>query len=419
MQYPGFRDRQGHLYFRRGFLSRILTELPVVVAVPPFIPQIPPPHAPDLRDFQQEALRLIFEKRWGRIALPTNAGKGAVIASAAKHFAEHKMTALILCDEIAVFKALKEEVNKWSGMKPILVEAGAKDIPKRGSIVIAMVPTLLRRKDEAWLNWFSLVEAVLLDEGDKASSKSWQDLVNRCENSHYRIAFSGTFMDGEVSPGELILSELIGPVMMRRKNADMIALGISAKPFVELIPFTQRIDTLDIPPGKVWGEMKGAERRAWVYDRGIVHNQERHQMIASLLHTDYANAIIINYIPHGKELEAIIPSSVFLSGSDVKERRDEVLDAFKRGVFQTLIVSKILDRGTNDLGHAAGLIFASSMGSDRQTLQRVGRGLRRTGGKQFLYLKDVIDRGHPFFDSQSRKRVMLYNEEGFEVTIRG
>jgi superfamily II DNA or RNA helicase len=76
----------------------------------------------------------------------------------------------------------------------------------------------------------------------------------------------------------------------------------------------------------------------------------------------------------------------------VKEERISVLDDFQAGRVRVIVVTKILDRGTNRLGHTDDLIFASGEGSTTQTLQRIGRGLRRGGGKEFLRLVDIVDR---------------------------
>ena len=122
-------------------------------------------------------------------------------------------------------------------------------------------------------------------------------------------------------------------------------------------------------------------------------------------------------IDHGSALEDTIPGSCFIDGSASKKFRREVLDDFEAGKFPVLIVTKILDRGTNRLGHATDLIFASGEGSRRETLQRIGRGLRRGGGKKDLRLHDIIDRGHKYLHSSATKRVRLYDREGFDVEI--
>lgn len=413
IQYPGLRDKRGILRFSRGILRRVLTDLPAsITAPPPPSPEIPHTIPEGLRDYQEEALRLIFEKKWGRIALATNAGKGAIIALAAKAFAVSGRTSLVLCDEISVFQALSEQIQLWALRSPDLIEAGASVIPKPGAIVLAMVPTLYRRKSREWLEWFQTVDAVFLDEADKASAATWLEILRRLTHTHYRIGFSGTFFDEE-TPSELILSEYIGPVLQRVKNTELIARGISARPFVELIPYSH--PHYRIPD---YWKLPGPSRRQAIFNAGVITNEERHQLILSLLDPNVPNAIIINFIEQGRELLKVLPNSMFLSGDAPKATREGVLAEFKKGSFQNLIVSKILDRGTNDLGHTIGLIFASGQGSNRQTLQRVGRGLRRADGKQFLFLKDILDRGHKYFDDQSRKRVVLYNEEGFEITIR-
>lgn len=444
MQYPGVRDRKtGNWIFGRGLFQKVLSDFHVHVRkMPPASLSIVPPVVDGLRDYQQEALDLIFSKKWGRIALPTNAGKGAIIGLAARTLAHSGCRALILCDELAPYNALKEQITQWAGAEPAMVSEDANSTPPTHPIVLAMLPTLYARtrtvkkrkssekrkaetedsfiareeRAEKWREWVKGFHGVLVDEGDKASSTSFQEVLALLENTHIRVGFSGTFMESDqMTPEELTLSEMFGPVLLRQKNMDMVERGISARPFVELIPYSHQID---YPSKEEWQEMKGPERRKFVYDMGVTFNTMRHQCILSLLDPNEPNAIIVNYIDHGRNLANTLPNSRFLYGEDSKDVREEVLGQFKRGDFQNLVVSKILDRGTNDLGYTVGLIFASGQGSPRQTLQRIGRGLRRAGGKEFLFLKDILDRGDTYFETASLQRVALYNEEGFEVSIR-
>lgn len=411
---PGEWERGStrRLLLGRGFLPKVLAEFQVSevlgLEVPPEIPIV---SADNLRDYQSEALKVLFSRRWGRIALPTNAGKGAVIALAAHSLALAQRRTLILCDEVSVFQALQQEIETWSGRLPYLVTAGVK-IPPDSMITLAMVPTLTRRVVD-WSEWLSGVDAVLLDEADKSSAPTWQKILAAVPNTHIRIGFSGTFLEDEVSVPEMTVLESVGPVLMRLKNSDLIERKISAKPFVELVPYEHH----PVLPSEFW-DMDGPSRKQYIFNQEIIHNAARHQLIAELLDPNEPNAIVVNYIEHGEELERVIPNSVFLQGADNVGRRTEVLDQFKRGEFQNLIVTKILDRGTNELGKVVGLVMASGQGSDRQNLQRIGRGLRRADGKEFLFLKDVVDRGHKYFDGASIRRVRLYNNEGFDITIR-
>lgn len=417
--------KQWKLICGRGLLEQILTELPCTIEPPTNLPKMVSPGTHrdhELRDYQIEALATIFTRKWGRIAFATNAGKGAIIALASKNLRDSGFRTLILCDEIAVFGALKEEVEKWSGVLPDIIEAGRQH-PPTGNIVLAMIPTLSRRfskkwcKDhpnetEEWWEWFRTITAVMLDEADKATSPSWQNLLDRVPNTYYRIGFSGTFSEAN-TPNELVMMETIGPVLLRVTNNELIKRKISARPKVDLFPFQHYIRTR----GVGYWEMKGAEKFQYIMDT-LARNQHRNQLVVDLLEKDAPNAIIVNYIQHGHELARVVPNSEFLSGRDKPDRREEVLARFRNGTLQNLIVTRILDRGTNQLGKTVGLIFASGMGSDRQTLQRIGRGLRRADGKEFLHLKDIIDRGHDYLEDASRGRIELYDKEGFEVEIK-
>jgi superfamily II DNA or RNA helicase len=372
---------------------------------------------PTLRDYQREALVKSLLCKWGRIAFATNAGKGAVIGLLARLLQKEGRKSLILCDELAVFQALQEEVEAWAGVTPSLVESGRKE-PPEGAVVIGMVPTLARRfrggkEATIWKLWLSEFTGVFLDEADKATAATWRRVLRYAGNSEYRLGFSGTFPSDAY--GDLLMDELMGPILLREKNIDLVERGISARPQVVLSSYDAS-DFLDyFPPD--WKRRTGPERRRWVFETAVVFNQERHQHILSLIQPGTPTCVIVNRVVHGEQLADVIPGSVFLSGSASKSRRNEVLGAFAAGEFSVLIVTKILDRGTNRLGHAVDLIFASGEGSLRQSLQRIGRGLRRTGGKEFLRLVDVIDRGHKYLHKGGRKRIELYHREEFNVEI--
>lgn len=439
----------------RGLLDRLRMSFPDarVNGYPP-VPDLKY-RAPDgLRDLQIQALDAIRRHHYIRIAYATNAGKGAVIGLAAEAAARMGHPALILCDEVEVFRALAGELEKWTGLEPGLVEAGAKYPPRIEHIddcaiglggtcdcgaqlvVLAMVGTLYKRlippyaKDAKgkktkkrelpgpehvrWREWMAGFRMVLLDEADKATADTWQLVVDKATGTWWRAGFSGSFPE-EGTSADWQLEELIGPVATRQvRNIELIERGISARPVVLLHPF--RTGFVE-PDEDVWRRMGGPERRQYVFEEAIMRNTARHAYIASMLDPNMQSAIIVNRVDHGHELARFIPNAVFLWGDAPKAEREEVLRAFQRGDLQTLIVTKILDRGSNRLGNAAGLIFASGEGSHRQTLQRIGRGLRRTDTKRWLYLMDIIDSGHPFLHKAARQRMALYHEQGFDVRM--
>jgi superfamily II DNA or RNA helicase len=427
-----YKGNKYHLYVERGFLNRIHDDFPEATFETEY--EFPPELDVEdgrgtydigrLRDYQLASLKRIFSHRWGRIALATNAGKGAIIGIAAAMAADAGMRSIILTDEVSVFQALEEEIRKWGLVEPGLVEAGREDPPTE-DVVLAMVPTLANRLDrEPWLEWLDDVQMALLDEADRAKADRWKKVLSKLPNTHYRVGFSGSF-DTHDPVDEMQQEVLMGPILIQVKNNELVDRGISAKPKVELWKYEQ--DITNLPPIGEWWNMSGPERRRIVYEEGVMYDQQRHELIRRMLHPSEQNVVVVNRVDHGHILADYLPDSVFLYGEDSKEVRHDTLSDYRSGDFQNLIVTRILDRGTNLIGHAVGLIFASGEGSETQTLQRIGRGLRKTDGKEYLFLRDIIDvpppwgggkhKPYKYFRRASKKRIELYNDEGFDIRI--
>lgn len=391
------------------------------------------PRVDELRDYQRTTLERALVQGWGRAALATNAGKGAVLALMARWALDQDRRVLILCDELAVFDALRGELREWAGLGERelgLVRSGTKLVPPNRA-VLAMVPTLARRKGEEWKEWLASQDVVLLDEADKATAKSWKNILRLTSASRWRVGFSGTFPDDPYT--DLIASETLGPVLARARNIDMVERGVSARPTVELYRY-DATHTLTFPG--MWPKRwTGSELRNLVYDRCVFNNDHRHAFVTSLIRPDTPTAIIVNRVQHGHDLLRHIPGAVYLDGAVSESARIEALEAFEDGRTDIIIVTKILDRGSNRLGRARDLIFAAGEGSDRQLLQRLGRGLRRTNGKKELRVVDVMDvvteqvlseamksakragRIAGYLNGAVAKRLALYNDEDFEVRI--
>ncbi len=441
------QDDQYVMRCSAGLLYKLQQDYPFQLPERPVL-TAPPTHTAykTFHDYQLTAFTEALAKYWGRVALATNAGKGAVIALLAQTAAASGRRTLILCDEKSVFEALggtrgaPGEIHKWTGITPGEVKAGVS-IPPSNQIVLAMVPTVYRRLpkkgesgtlDETWVVWLQSFDMVLLDEADKSTAPTWKRLLSYTEKTWWRIGFSGTFPekgDADYNPHmDLRLEELMGPILITQKNRDLVARGISARPLVALHSYDVT-HTLTHAP-RMWWKLPGPELRKWCYEQAIVHNPDRHNYITSLIQPGVPTALIVNRIAHGKALASHIPGSMFLDGSASTAERDRVLSLFQSGEVSIIIATKILDRGTNRLGLAADILFVSGEGSTAQTLQRIGRGLRRTGGKAYLRLVDIVDkvsldgetgrflpRAAKLLHRAARKRVELYNNEGFEVTI--
>ena len=100
----------------------------------------------------------------------------------------------------------------------------------------------------------------------------------------------------------------------------------------------------------------------------------------------------------------------------VGERR-EFLDRFRSGEYRVLVTSKVLTEGV-DVPEAAVGIVVSGSGSSREHVQRLGRILRASEGKQAVLYELVSEGTSEIGVSERRRRHRAYSgrhaEEGIE-----
>ena len=104
----------------------------------------------------------------------------------------------------------------------------------------------------------------------------------------------------------------------------------------------------------------------------------------------------------------------FTNGTLTTEVREKVLQDMKEGTLKILIATSILDEGVDISGINAIWLGAGGK-SLRQTLQRVGRGLRKKADGSGLTVYDFLDYCHPYLTKHSLARYKIYKAEGFEV----
>ena len=93
--------------------------------------------------------------------------------------------------------------------------------------------------------------------------------------------------------------------------------------------------------------------------------------------------------------------------------RDYLIKMFKEGVLQALVAIKCLDEGI-DIPQAKSAILLSSSTNPREYVQRVGRVIRRSPGKNLAHIYDFVvvpdwSRLELYGDIESERR--LFNQE--------
>ena len=92
--------------------------------------------------------------------------------------------------------------------------------------------------------------------------------------------------------------------------------------------------------------------------------------------------------------------------TDIKERR-AILNSFAEGVLPTIVTSRVLNEGV-DIPSAEVAIILSGTGTVREHVQRLGRILRPSVGKQAILYEVVAEDTAEEYTSSRRRRHDAY-----------
>lgn len=253
------------------------------------------------------------------------------------------------------------------------------------------------------------VAVMICDEAHHTTSDSWYHSLRTCENALYRIGLTGSID----TKNELLvkrLTAIFGDIVSRVSNDYLIKEGHSAKPTIKIFPVTTptNIDKIKF--------------YQTAYDKGIVNNEFRNTLIAKLgkvwYDKDMGTLIIVNIIQHGENISDLLTNlgveHYFLHGQLPDDERTQKLQDFRDGKIKVMIATSIVDEGV-DISGIGSLILAAGGKSLRQTLQRVGRALRRKEIDNTCQVFDFTDYTNKFLLTHSKQRRKVYIEENFDI----
>lgn len=247
------------------------------------------------------------------------------------------------------------------------------------------------------------VECVIIDECHHASAKSIRYALDKMPNAGYRYAFSATVWRDKKSEDFLLKSAIGTKILYELKGYEAVAKKIIVKP--ELYYITPPSPDTFLKKVKHWRT---------IVDKGIVHNRTRNESIvrkALELASEGENVFIcIDEVDHMNELEKMFkkkkiePLLIYgkLNKKDKKERIKKVGLSLE-GLIS--IGTMAVGEGT-DMPEITVIILASYGKATIRLLQRIGRGVRKTGRKELTGMKvfDYDDCFNPTLQKHSNMR---------------
>jgi DNA excision repair protein ERCC-3 len=219
--------------------------------------------------------------------------------------------------------------------------------------------------------------------------------------SRHRLGLSATPLREDDREEEIFT--LVGPPIGTDWDA-LFDAGFVAEPSVEI----RYVPWADETSQNEYVSSHGHERRQLAASNPAKVEEVRHLLRQ---HEGEQALVFVDYLDQGRELAAALDVP-FISGETRHARRSELFEAFRSGLRDTLIVSRVGDEGI-DLPSAEVAIVASGLGgSRRQSSQRAGRTMRPEGQATMYVLATRGSREEDF----ARQRMRHLAEKGVRVT---
>jgi superfamily II DNA or RNA helicase len=400
------------------------------IAYEDYVQQLPPRETIKsiikLRPYQKEALN-----KWrkaqnrGVLVLPTAAGK-TYIALEAIHLLE-KQT-LIVVPTIDLIDQWRKRIKDCLG-----VEAGAVGGGENNVRMITVATY-----DSAYLQAAVLGNKFMLlvfDEVHHLASPSYLQIAEMYI-APYRMGLTATFE--RIDERHRLLPRLVGDLLINVDVGELAGKHLAPytyeKLYVELSPQEQQLYRREMTTfRKYLREKRIRMRTPRDFQRFIMRTGRDPRAREALLARNRALKLAMNSKEKiqalGKQLDAnknektliftlhtdlvyavsrrfLIPAITYLTP---KEERREILENFRKGNYNAIVTSQVLDEGIDVPDAAVGYIL-SGTGSTRAYIQRLGRLLRKVEGKQ-ARLVEIISK-ETMEVRMSRRRTRKTEEKG-------
>ncbi len=374
----------------------------------------------EIRDYQQEVVQALLDapNRYGMAESPTASGKSVIIAELLVKFPTLKILVTVPSKSLLNQTArdleglLDEQAGRWGDKK--------RDLSKR--VTVAIIDSVysgcgtkkpdgkneIPRDPEA-IAFLATIDYWVSDESHLSATQKYQVPAGYLTRTQRRSGVSATLRRED--DAELVFHGMFGPLVIRILPMRLIQEGWLAWPRVEL----HRIQHNYIHTGEGRNPKYPDVRRAEI----VNHENRNHFWLEQAYRCKREGRlpvlILVQDLDHGQILQDMISElgpTAYLMGDDETDVRDDVVEAVQRGEIPFLIASTIFDVGI-DIPELKAILLAGAGQSAAKTIQRAGRGLRKTQPRwvhEEVLIVDAYDEERYFFGSHSAARSWWFRE---------
>lgn len=264
-----------------------------------------------------------------------------------------------------------------------------------------------KEKNYKWKETLKKFDCVIMDEAHLCTAKELKQVLLNCENSKYRLGFTGTLPDPAADLYGVL--SFIGPKVLDVQTRHLIDTGIISDLKIRSIhiEYDNKRDYKDLE----WHEVK----------QKVFKQTERLELLYKICKSTRKNILIlVSYVElEGKILEQYLKKRfpkkeiVFIHGQvPILKREDVRTSAEYRNNMIIIGTYGTLKMGIN-IKNIHRIILASPLKSKISNLQSIGRGLRALPNKR-LIVYDLVDHVR-FLWSHGKKRAKIWEKEKFIV----
>lgn len=369
----------------------------------------------DLRDYQEESVKLALKNKSGVIILPTSAGKTLVIATLVKSIQDqHNFKALILVPDIQLvaqtysdfidYGIPKSEITKWTG---------STEPDKNAKIVISNAQILLSEKQD--LSLLKDIKLLVIDEVHKLKYGNKINKVVEQIPALFRYGFTGTLPDYKIDQWNIFGK--IGRVIYFKESIDLRDQNYISQVHVAALKLTYK-NTPQFTTPSMHNPTAGYEEEiTWLQT-----NPYRNAIIIKLVNKSDKNTLImVDRIAHGEELLRILQESTnkqvhFVHGAVEIEEREMIRRLMEEhDNVACIAISKIFSTGIN-IKNLHNIIFAAIGKARIKIIQSIGRSLRKHSSKKLATIFDIWDNLR-YGNKHMVERLALYDREQIPYSV--
>jgi len=353
------------------------------------------------RDYQISAFRSVVEYGRQLLLSPTASGKSFIIYLLARYY--NKKT-LILVPTTSLVEQMAKDFEEY-GYKDRVCKIYSRQEVFDADITISTWQSFSKAPKETMQSF----EMVVGDEAHLFKANVLKGILEKMNKTAIRIGTTGTLDGTEVH--RLQLEGLFGPVKKVIRTSELIEEGTIAE---------IQIDCIILRHTKL-KKMTYQEEMDY-----LVSNEKRNQFITNLVSSLKGNTLVLfQYVEkHGEVLYKFLDGRVddlhYVFGGTDTDDREAVRSIVEKSKSSVILASYgTFSTGVN-IKKIDNIVFASPSKSRIRNLQSIGRGLRKTEGKDKMRLFDIADdlQCENYTLSHLKERINIYNEENFPYEIQ-